>query len=258
MNVGIGGTTSISPSELACLLGTTSNIQSTMIMKANVNTFNNFTTNNAFQSITLGGQTQTTGFNATTAGYTLSGSTLTFPSNTIINCAVGGIGNEIKCHKFNCYNVIEFPDLSIQNTAYTNTKDTKLSAIGTVVTGTLTTATLTTGGFYSAGSISLTAGTWVINTNACFTVITGSTDVGQLLACPSTSNTSIGGTSKLSINHLSSLTCGVGHQWVLTSSNIYTPSTTTTYYCLVQATFGSPNRLQFTSGNSNFEAYRIA
>jgi hypothetical protein len=236
MKVGIAGTTTISPLELACLLGTTSNIQSTMIMKANVNTFNNFTTNNAFQSITLGGQTQTVGFNSTTAGYTLSGTTLTFPAST----------------------VLAFPDSSTQTTAYTNTKDTKLSAIGTVVTGTLTTATLTTGSFYSAGSISLTAGTWVINTNACFTVITGSTTVGQLLTAPSTSNTALGGTSRLSINHINSQNCGIGTQWVLTSSNIYTPSVTTTYYCLVQAAFGTASRVQFAAGNSNFEAYRIA
>ena len=42
MKVGIAGTTTISPLELACLLGTTSNIQSTMIMKAGINTYNNF------------------------------------------------------------------------------------------------------------------------------------------------------------------------------------------------------------------------
>ncbi len=51
--------------------------------------------------------------------------------------AVGGIGNEIRCHKFNCYNIIEFPDLSIQNTADTNADDAKLQAIGTVITSTL-------------------------------------------------------------------------------------------------------------------------
>jgi len=107
MNVGIGGTTSISPSELACLLGTTSNIQSTMIMKANVNTFNNFTTNNAFQSITLGGQTQTVGFNSTTAGYTLSGTTLTFPASTVLAFPDSSTSDnglyKYKRYKIKCY-----------------------------------------------------------------------------------------------------------------------------------------------------------
>ena len=51
-------------------------------------------------------------------------------------------------------------------------KNTKLDAIGTVVTGTLTTALLASSVFYSAGSITLTADTWIINTNACFSVIT--------------------------------------------------------------------------------------
>jgi|GEM_PF-3744020 len=161
---------------------------------------------------------------------------------------------------------ITFSDSTQQTTAYTSADDaklqainnTKLQAIGTTVIGTLTTSTLTSGTFYSAGSISLSAGTWIINTNSCFTVITGSTTVGQLLTCPSTSSTAISATSRLSINHINNQTCGVGVQWVLTSSNIYTPTSTTTYYCLVQAGFGTASRLQFLSTNSRFEAYRIA
>ena len=227
MNVGIGGTTSISPAELACLLGTTSNIQSTMIMKANVASSNTFTATNTF-------------------------------SNTVNFTGTNTFSNTVTFTGTNTFSSITFNDASVQTTAYTNTKNTKLDAIGTVVTATLTTGTLTSGGFYKAGNITLTAGTWIINTNACFSVITGTTTIGQLLTCPSTSSTSVGGTSRLSINQLNSQTFGIGSQWVLTSSNIYIPTVSTIYYCLVQASFGTASRLQFASGNSRFEAYRIA
>lgn len=201
---------------------------------------------------------QTTAFNSTALGYTRVGSTFTYPSNTIINCAVGGIGNEIKCHKFNCYNIIEYPDGSIQNTAYTNAKDTKLTAIGTTYTGTLTTATLTTGAFYNCGSISLNAGTYILTINATFLVITGSTTIGQILTSHSTSSTGLSANANLNIDNKNGATYAVGVQFILPTTAIVSPTTTTTYYCLVQASFGTASRLQFNSTNSRFSAVKIA
>lgn len=202
---------------------------------------------------------QTKAFNDTNTGYSLSGSTLTFPTNTIINCAVGGIGNEIKCHKFNCYNIIEFPDGSQQNTAYTSAKDTKLNAIGTIITSTLNaTTTLTSGSFFNCGSMSLSAGTYMLTLNCCMSVISGSTTVSQLLTTVSTSSTSISSNSNLSIINGGSITYAVNNQWVLTTSAILSPTVTTTYYMICQAGFGTASRLQFASGNSSFQAVRIA
>jgi hypothetical protein len=201
---------------------------------------------------------QTTAFNSTALGYTRVGSTFTYPSNTIINCAVGGIGNEIRCHKFNCYNIIEYPDGSIQNTAYTNAKDTKLTAIGTTYTATLTTATLTTGAFYNCGSISLNAGTYILTINATFLVITGSTTIGQILTSYSTSSTGLSANANLNIDNKNGATFAVGVQFILPTTAIVSPTTTTTYYCLVQASFGTASRLQFNNSNSSFSAVKIA
>ncbi|MFO0414015.1 MAG: hypothetical protein ACK50E_00050, partial [Bacteroidota bacterium] len=202
---------------------------------------------------------QTTAFNSTALGYTRVGSTFTYPSNTIINCAVGGIGNEIRCHKFNCYNIIEYPDGSIQNTAYTNAKDTKLNSIGTVITATLTASTLlTTGTFLNCGSVTLSAGTWILTMNCGLVVVTGSTTIGQILTSHSTSSTALSTNKNLNIDNKNSATFAIGAQFVLPNQAIVIPSTSTTYYLLVQASFGTANRLQFSNGTSSFSAIRIA
>jgi phage baseplate assembly protein gpV len=211
-------------------------------------------------NLTFGDSTvQTTAFNSTALGYTRVGSTFTYPSNTIINCAVGGIGNEIRCHKFNCYNIIEYPDGSIQNTAYTNAKDTKLTAIGTVITATLTASTLlTTGTFLNCGSVTLSAGTWILTMNCGLVVVTGSTTIGQILTSHSTSSTALSTNANLNINNKNGATYAAGLQFVLPNQAIVIPSTSTTYYLLVQASFGTANRLQFSNGTSSFSAIRIA
>lgn len=202
---------------------------------------------------------QTKAFNDTNAGYSLSGSTLTFPAGTTINCIAGGIGNEIKCQKFNCYNIIEYSDGSIQNTAYTNALNAKLTAIGTILTSTLTaTTTLTSNTFFNCGSITLSAGTYILTLNCCMDVITGSTSVGQLLMAPSTSSTGLSANANLSILTGNTNTFGVGTQWVLTTSAIVAPTTSTNYYMICQVSFGSPNRMEFNNGNSIFQAVRIA
>lgn len=153
---------------------------------------------------------------------------------------------------------LTFPNSTTQTTAYTDTLDTKLNAIGSVVTSSnLTTTVLTTGVATNVGSISLNAGTWIINMNADVEVVTGSTTIGQILACPSTSSSGIGGTSKLAISNMNNVSQAVGNQWTLNSSNVYVPSTTTTYYLIVAGVFGTASRLRFNATNSAFEAYRI-
>lgn len=171
--------------------------------------------------------------------------------NTIVNIKgnlnINGTGNKIT-----------FPDSTIQTTAYTDTLNTKLNAIGgAVVCTNLTTTTLTTGVATNVGSISLVPGVWVININADIEIVVGATQVGQILACPSISSTAIGATSKLAINHLNGVSQALGNQWTLNSSNIYVPSTTTTYYLIVAANFSVVNRVRFNAQNSAFEAYRI-
>jgi len=182
------------------------------------------------------GQNQLDAWNSTNAGYSKSG------SNLVLNSGIS----------------LQFPDASVQSTAYTTANNTKLQAIGTIVTATLTTGTLTTATIRNCGSMVLAAGTWIITLNSCFTVITGSTTIAQLLTSHSTSSTALSTNSGLSIINLNNATFGVGLQWVLTTTSIVTPATSTTYYCLVNAGFGTASRLQFNAGNSNFSAIRIA
>ena len=150
---------------------------------------------------------------------------------------------EIRCDKLDCYNIIEFPDLSIQNTAYTNARNDKLTAIGTITTATLgANFTLTSSSFYSPGSISLVAGTYIITVNACVAVISGTTTVGQILAGYSTSSTSLSQNINLAINNCGNITFNIGNQWTLNSSNIISHTSTTTYYLQIQCTFGTASR----------------
>ncbi|MFO0001426.1 MAG: hypothetical protein ACK559_09860, partial [bacterium] len=114
--------------------------------------------------------------NSTNAGYSKSGTTLTFANNTILSLPTGSS--------------ITFPDSNSQTTAYTTADDTKLQALATITSGTMgANTTLTSGAFYSPSSISLVAGTYIITVNACVSVISGTTTVSQMLAGYSTSST---------------------------------------------------------------------
>jgi len=153
---------------------------------------------------------------------------------------------------------ITFSDGSFQTTAFTSAKNTILTNIGSTMNANLTpTQVLTSGSFYNAGSISLQPGTWIITMNAGMSVITGSTTVAQVLAGYSTSSTALSQNINLAIINGGLITYGVGAQWVLTSTNIVSPATTTTYYLLVQASFGSASRFQFNGGLSCLTAIRI-
>ena len=153
---------------------------------------------------------------------------------------------------------ITFSDSSVQMTAFTSAKNTILTNLGSTMNANLTpTATLTSAGFYNAGSISLQPGTWIITVNCGVSVVTGSTTVGQLLSAYSTSSTALSQNINLAIINAGTITYTVGCQWVLATSNIVTPTVTTTYYLLVQCSFGSPGRFQFNGGLSALTAVRI-
>lgn len=190
-------------------------------------------------------QVQTDAWNSTNAGYTKSGSTLTFANNTILSLPSGSS--------------ITFPDSSSQNTAYTTADDTKLQALGTITTGTMgANFTLTSGAFHSPSSISLVAGTYIITVNACVAVITGTTTVSQMLAGYSTSSTGLSQNINLAILNGGGVTYNIGNQWSLNSSNIITVVSTTTYYLQIQCTFGTASRFRYVQANSAFRAVRIA
>ena len=156
-------------------------------------------------------------------------------------------------------NVI-FNDATQQQTAYTNALNTKLNAIGTLLTSSLSaTTTLTNNTIFNCGSISLTTGTWILSINCCVAVITGTTTVSELLAGYSTSSTSLSQSTNLSINNWNGTTLmSVGSQCCLTSTNTVVVASTTTYYMLTRVLFGTASRMQFVQGNSSFTATRIA
>jgi hypothetical protein len=183
------------------------------------------------------GQIQTNAFNSNTCGYTKSGSTITYPSGTII----------------------QYGDSTQQSTAYTTLDNTKLQAIGTIVSGVMSaTTTLTTGVGFKAAALDLTVGTWIISVNSCIAVITGTTTVGSILAGYSTSPTSLSQSYNLAINHLNGATSSASTQWILATSNPVVVTTNTTYYMLTSCNFGTASRIQFVSSNSDFKAIRIA
>jgi hypothetical protein len=183
------------------------------------------------------GQIQTNAFNSNTCGYTKSGSTITYPSGTII----------------------QYGDSTQQSTAYTNDLNTKLNAIGTILSGTMSdTTTLTTGVGFKAAALDLTVGTWIISVNSCIAVITGTTTVGSILAGYSTSPTALSQLYNLAINHLNGATSSASTQWILATSNPVVVTTDTRYYMLTSCNFGTASRIQFVSSNSDFKAIRIA
>ena len=225
----IANSITITPTELSYLSGVSSNIQTQL--------------NNRVLSSAL--------------GYTKSGTTLTYDANTILNLTSGT--NEIRCQKFNCYSNMEYPDGSIQNTAYTNAKDVKVQGLGTITSSTLNaTANLTSNTIFNCGNITLPAGTYMISINCCVAVIVGNTNVGEMLAGYSTSATGLSQSINLSIIHGGNFTYSIGNQWVLTSCNCVVVSTLTTYYMITRCLFGTASRFQFVNGNSAFRAVRIA
>jgi hypothetical protein len=190
------------------------------------------------------GQVQTDAWNSTNAGYTKSGTTISFANNTNLTLTTGG--------------QMTFANGTIQTTAFRTDDNTKLQAIGTVTTSTLSaTTTLTSGSFFNCGSMTLSGGTYMVTLNCCMAVITGSTTVSQLLMGLSTSATGLSTNNHLSIIHAGTITYNIGNQWVLTTSAIIEVALSTTYRMVCQPSFGTASRLQFNSTNSFFRAVRI-
>ena len=153
---------------------------------------------------------------------------------------------------------LTFADNTIQSTAYTTADDTKLQAIGDITTSTVAGNTnLTTGTIFSAGSMSLTAGTYLITINAYLNVITGTTTINGMAAAFSTSATAF--TQAIGAQQDGGgFIWPVASGWSLNSTNPVVVTSTTVYYMLVRATFGTAARLRFLSANSAFTATRIA
>ena len=135
---------------------------------------------------------------------------------------------------------VTFNDATVQTTAFTSAKNTKLVAIGGITTSTLNaTNQLTTNTIYNCGSISLTAGTYIIQVNCAVDIITGSTVINNMIGAWSTSATAF--SQFLNTGRLDGggFTYPVGCTWSLNSTDTIVVSTTTTYYMLVGVIFGT-------------------
>lgn len=190
-------------------------------------------------------QVQTDAWNSTNAGYTKSGTTLTFANNTILSLPTGSS--------------ITFPDSSSQTTAYTTADDTKLTALGSTTNATLNAnANLTSGAYYSAGSITLsTSGTYILTYSGGLDVITGTTTITTLSCAYSTSNTSYSQTERTAYQQGGGLTYNIGNKWVLNGSAVVTIASSTTYYLVFLCVFGTAARLRYLQNSSSLTAVRV-
>jgi cytoskeletal protein CcmA (bactofilin family) len=154
---------------------------------------------------------------------------------------------------------IQYGDSTQQSTAYTTLDDTKLQAIGNIVSGTMVipTPSLSTGVGSNVAALDLTVGTWIISVNACFSA-TNPTIVSFMTAGYSTLDASYSQNNNLVSNYLNNATFSSPAQWILATSNSVVVTTNTTYYMLTSCTFGTSDRIQFVSSNSDFKAIRIA
>jgi len=152
-----------------------------------------------------------------------------------------------------------FTDASVQNTAYTNTLNTKLNAIGTVYQAILTASTtLVTATQTSIGSITLPVGIYMITVCGNLSVVVGATTVGALSATYSTSSSTFSQTTNLAIINAGNFSYSASMQWCLNTSGIVQVASSTTFYLLVSANFGTANRIISYGSNSNLTAVRIA
>ena len=154
---------------------------------------------------------------------------------------------------------VTFNDATIQTTAFTSAKNTKLVAIGGITTSTLNaTNQLTTNTIYNCGSISLTSGTYIIQVNCAVDIITGSSVVNNMIAAWSTSSTGFSqflNTGRIDGGGFSYV---AGSTWSLNSTDTIVVSTTTSYHLILRVIFGTPARLRFVNPSSQFKATRIA
>jgi hypothetical protein len=87
----------------------------------------------------------------------------------------------------------------------------------------------------NCGSISLTAGTYILTLNCGFSIVTGSTSIDQMLLSHSTSSTTLSTNSNLYIDNATETgSWNVGLQRVMSTTAIVTHASTTIYYMLLQ------------------------
>lgn len=154
---------------------------------------------------------------------------------------------------------VTFNDATVQTTAFTSAKNTKLNAIGTVTTATLNATTnLVTNVIFNCGSMSLTAGTYIITTNCTVDITGGSTVTNNMIAGYSTSATAFSQLTATGRNDKGGFTCPVGCIWSLNCTDTIVVASTTTYYMIVRVVFGTANRFRFVNPNSSFKATRVA
>ena len=252
----IANSTTITPIQLSYLSGVTSNIQTQLNNKLDLT------------GGTISGNLTISGTTTLNAQVDLN-DVLYVNSTTILPVHLSylaGASSNIQTQlngKLNSLGTIlsgslTFADNTIQSTAYTTADDTKLQAIGGITTSTVAGNTnLTTGTIFSAGSMSLSAGTYIITINAFLDVITGTTTINAMAAAYSTSATAF--TQAIGAREDGGgFIWPVASGWSLNSSNPVVVTSTTVYYMLVRAAFGTAGRLRFLSGNSAFTATRIA
>lgn len=154
---------------------------------------------------------------------------------------------------------VTFNDATTQTTAYTSALNTKLNAIGGVTTATLSATTnLVTNTIFNCGSISLSPGTYIISHATTVDIITGSTVVNNLISAYSTSATNFSQSVCSGRLDPGGFTYPVGCIWSLNSTDTIVVASTTTYYLLVRATFGTASRIRYVNPNSMFKATRVA
>lgn len=252
----ITNSTTITPIQLSYLSGVTSNIQNSLNNKLDL------TGGTISGNITISG--------TTTLNAQVNLNDVLFVNSTTILPVhlsyLAGTSSNLQSQlngKLNSLGTIlsgslTFADNTIQSTAYTTADDTKLQAIGDITTSTVAGNTnLTTGTIFSAGSMSLTAGTYLITINAYLNVITGTTTINGMAAAFSTSATAF--TQAIGAQQDGGgFIWPVASGWSLNSTNPVVVTSTTVYYMLVRATFGTAARLRFLSANSAFTATRIA
>lgn len=251
----IANSTTITPVQLSYLNGTSSNIQTQLNNKLDLTggtisgnlTISGTTTLNAQVNLNDTLYVNSTNITPTQISY-LAGATSNIQSQ--LNGKLNSLGTTLS-------GSLTFADATIQSTAYTTADDTKLQAIGEITTATVAGNTnLVTGAIFSAGSMTLTAGTYLITINAYLNVITGTTTINGMAAAFSTSATAF--TQAIGAQQDGGgFIWPVASGWSLNSTNPVVVTSTTTYHMLIRATFSVAGRLRFLSGNSAFTATRI-
>lgn len=247
-----------------------------VISSSNTSNNSNITLTSGHSSIKAGVRISSISTTQTTVELSAGDNKIFIDSSLGMTFTTSGTTNEQKynslTHKFSkqdgtsgCSVYIDgslyFTNGTTQSTAYTNTNNNKLNALGTTISGTMAANfTLTSGTYYYPTNIVLSSiGTYIITVNACVSVTGGTTTVGQMMAGYSSDFDRFSQNVNLAILNGGSVTYNIGDQWSLNSSNIIVNSfTNQTYFLGIRCTFGTTSRMQYVQANSSFTTIRIA